>query len=206
VKFGDFTGPEGKTDRAPEQPASAPEPAAADVLTVTGLDTARHFVKREEALPPPGPNYWIPPPTSGFYGEKIATNEPSAYGHYLPWTNGGYTPRQIRGAYGVTASGMTGLGQTVAVVDAYASPTMLSDADRYAEVTGDQPFRPGQYQQYLPSSFHDVGEEECEASGCTARRRSTSSPYMARPPTQTSASSRRRAAKTRIWRRPTPTS
>jgi subtilase family serine protease len=165
VRFGDFTGPEGKTDRAPEQQASAPDPAAADVLTVAGLDTAKHFVKRGEALPPPGPNYWVPPPTSGFYGEKIATGEPSAYGHSQPWTNGGYTPRQIRGAYGVTASGMTGFGQTVAVVDAYASPTMLSDADRYATVTGDQPFRPGQYQQYLPTDFYDVGEEECEASG-----------------------------------------
>jgi subtilase family serine protease len=165
VTFGDFTGPEGKADRAPEQPASAPEPAAADVLTVAGLDTAKHFVKRGEALPPPGPNYWIAPPTSGFYGEKIAINEPSAYGHHQPYTNGGYTPQQIRGAYGVTASGMTGVGQTVAVVDAYASPTMLYDADRYALVTGDQPFRAGQYEQFLPKSFHAVGEEECEASG-----------------------------------------
>ena len=48
----------------------------------------------------------------------------------------GYTPRQVRGAYGVTASGMTGAGQTVAIVDAYASPTMLSDANTYARVVG----------------------------------------------------------------------
>ncbi len=40
-------------------------------------------------------------------------------------------------------SGMTGKGQTVAVVDAYASPTMLSDANQYAQATGDKPFRAG---------------------------------------------------------------
>ncbi len=165
VTFGEFTGPEGKSDRAPEQTATAPEPAAAAVLTVTGLDTAKHLARHDEALPPPGPNYWIAGPTSSYYGQKIATNEPTADGHYQPWTNGGYTPSQIRGAYGVTASGMTGLGQTVAVVDAYASPTMLSDANKYALFTGDQPFRLGQYQQALPKNFYDVGEEECEASG-----------------------------------------
>ena len=42
------------------------------------------------------------------------------------------------GAYHVTESGMTGKGQTVAIVDAYASPTMLSDANgmRRSPATG----------------------------------------------------------------------
>jgi subtilase family serine protease len=165
VTFGAFRGPEDKLDRAPEQAASAPESVAGDVLAVEGLDTAKHYAKRYEELPPPEANYWIPGPTSDYYGEKIATNEPSAYGRHQPWTNGGYTPRQIRGAYGVTASGMTGRGQTVAIIDAYASATMLSDADQYARVTGDQPFRPGQFQQYLPKSYSLVGEDECDAPG-----------------------------------------
>ena len=163
VSFANFEGPESRIDRAPEQTASAPSAVASAVLAVTGLDTARHTMKHYEALPPPEANYWVPPPTSGYYGEKLATNEPAAYGGHQPWTNAGYTPRQIRGADGVSASGMTGVGQTVAVVDAYASPTMLSDANEYARVTGDQPFRPGQYQQYLPREFHAV--EECEAAG-----------------------------------------
>jgi subtilase family serine protease len=165
VSFADFKGPKGKTDRAPEQAASAPSSVASAVLTVAGLDTASHSMKPEEALPPPGPNYWVAPPTSRYYGEKIATLEPRAYGLHQPWTNGGYTPAQIRGAYGVSTSGMTGEGQTVAIVDAYASPTMLSDANEFARINGEQPFRPGQYEQYLPSTFSDVGEEECEASG-----------------------------------------
>jgi subtilase family serine protease len=77
----------------------------------------------------------------------------------------GYTPRQIRGVYGVTASGMTGRGQTVAIVDAYASPTMLADANTYARVVGDHPFAPGQYQQYLPGRFTDAGSDQCDAQG-----------------------------------------
>ncbi len=163
VSFGNFKGPDNRIDRAPEQAASAPSSVAGAVLAVTGLDTAKHTMKHYEALPPPEANYWVAPPTSGYYGEKFALNEPPAYGGRQPWTNGGYTPRQIRGADGVTASGMTGAGQTVAVVDAYASPTMLADANEYARVTGDQPFRPGQYQQYLLRGFHEV--EECEAPG-----------------------------------------
>ena len=60
---------------------------------------------------------------------------------------------------------MTGKGQTVAVVDAYASPTMPGDADTFAAVTGDQSFRPGQYRQYLPPTFTQTSPDECDAQG-----------------------------------------
>ncbi len=60
---------------------------------------------------------------------------------------------------------MTGRGQTVAIVDAYASPTMLSDANEYARVTGDRPFRPGQYTQDLASSFEFTAPNQCDAPG-----------------------------------------
>jgi subtilase family serine protease len=165
VTFGTFMGPDKKADRAPEQAATAPASVASDVLTVNGLDTATYQMKPLETLPPPGPNYWIAPPCSHYYGQKIAINEPSAYGRSQPWTNCGYTPRQIRGAYHVAGSRMTGAGQTVAIVDAYASPTMLSDANEYATLTGDQPFRPGQYKQDLASTFTGTGADECDAQG-----------------------------------------
>ncbi len=116
-------------------------------------------------LPPPGPNYWVARPCGSYYNQKIATSKPTAYGRHWPWAVCGYTPRQVRGVYGVTASGMTGAGQTVAIVDAYASPTMLSDANTYARVVGDQPFAPGQYQQYLPPRFTDAGANQCDAQG-----------------------------------------
>jgi subtilase family serine protease len=163
VTFGMYRGPDRKNDRAPEQSATAPSGVAGDVLTVSGLDTAQHLAKPADDLPPPGPNYWVAPPCSQYYGQKIAVSEPSAYGIKQPWTNCGYTPRQIRGAYHVTQSGMTGKGQTVAIVDAYASPTMLSDANAFATVTGDKPFRPGQYTQYLSSTWSNT--DVCGASG-----------------------------------------
>ena len=165
VTFGTFRGPDRKADRAPEQTASAPANVASAVLTVTGLDTATHDMTPADTLPPPGPNYWVAPPCSTYYGQKIAFNEPSAYGVKQPWTNCGYTPGQIRGAYGVSQSGMTGKGVTVAVVDAYASPTMLSDANQYAKVTGDKPFASGQYTQDLAAGFTDTGANECDAPG-----------------------------------------
>jgi subtilase family serine protease len=165
VTFGTFTGPDKKADRAPEQEASVPASLASYVLTVKGLDTAAHRMKPADTLPPPPQNYWIAGPCSGFYGEKIAYSEPYAYGQPQPWTNCGYTPSQIRGAYHVSESGMTGKGETVAIVDAYASPTMLSDANEYAKVTGDKPFASGQYTQYLSSTWQYTSDTECGASG-----------------------------------------
>jgi len=165
VTFQNFRGPDKRTDRAPAQVASAPSSVSGAVLGVSGLDTATHQMKPGDTLPPPGPNYWVAPPCSEYYAQKIATTEPSAYGKKQPWTNCGYTPAQVRGAYGVSQSGMTGKGQTVAVVDAYASPTMQADANQFAKVTGDKPFRPGQYQQYLPSTFTYTAADECDAPG-----------------------------------------
>jgi subtilase family serine protease len=163
VTFGMFKGPGGKDARAPEAAATAPASVAGDVLTVSGLDTANHFAKPADDLPPPGPNYWVAPPCSSYYGQKIATSEPSAYGKKQPWTNCGYTPQQIRGAYHVSQSGMTGKGQTVAIVDAYASPTMPGDANQFARVTGNQPFAPGQFTQYLSSTWEYTAADECDA-------------------------------------------
>jgi subtilase family serine protease len=165
VSFANYRGPDGKSDRAPQQAATAPSSVASAVLTVTGLDTAKHNMKPLDTLPPPDPNYWVAPPTSAFYGQNVATNEPPAYGRSQPWNVAGYTPRQIRGAYGVDRSGMTGRGQTVAIVDAYASPTMLSDANQYARVTGDRPFRGGQYREYLSPTWSDTAADECDAAG-----------------------------------------
>jgi subtilase family serine protease len=163
VTFQNFKGPDKRTDRAPAQSASAPASVAGAVLGVTGLDTAKHQMKPSDTLPPPGPNYWVAGPCSQYYAQKIATNVPTAYGKHQPWNVCGYTPSQVRGAYGVSTSGMTGKGQTVAIVDAYASPTMQSDANQFATVTGDKPFRPGQYRQYLPSTF--TATAACDAPG-----------------------------------------
>jgi subtilase family serine protease len=163
VTFGTYRGPDGANDRAPNQAATAPSSVAGSVLAVAGLDTAKSEMK--PTLPPPGPNAWFAKPCSAYYGQKIATNKPKAYGKHQPWNNCGYTPSQIRGAYGVTKSGMTGKGQTVAIVDAYASPTIKSDANQFATVVGDKPFAPGQFKQYQAGPYSLAGANECDAQG-----------------------------------------
>ena len=163
VTFGTYKGPGGASDRAPNQAATAPSSVASSVLAVSGLDTAKSTIKPQ--LPPPGPNYWTAAPCSTYYGQKVATNKPTAYGKHQPWTNCGYTPSQVRGAYGVTKSGMTGKGQTVAIVDAYASPTIKSDANQFASHVGDQPFAAGQFKQYKAGPYTLAGANECDAAG-----------------------------------------
>ncbi|HEX9354144.1 MAG TPA: S53 family peptidase [Streptosporangiaceae bacterium] len=163
VTFGTYRGPAGQPARAPEQSATAPASVASSVLAVAGLDTAKSQIK--PALPPPGPNYWVAKPCSTYYGELTATNKPMAYGKYQPWTNCGYTPSQVRGAYGVASSGMTGQGQTVAIVDAYASPTIRSDANQFATFVGDQPFAAGQFKQYQAGPYTFAGANQCDAQG-----------------------------------------
>jgi subtilase family serine protease len=102
---------------------------------------------------------------SSYYGALIADNKPTAYGVHQPWTNCGYTPSQMRGAYGVTASGHTGQGQTVAIVDAYASPTIKSDANQFAQHVGDSAFSTGQFKQYQAGPYSLAGLHQCDAQG-----------------------------------------
>ena len=167
VKFGSYrVGSKKSTQKfyAPEQAASVPTAISGDVLAVSGLDNANHQMKPDDTLPPPPQNYEVAPYCSEYYGQLKATKVadtkqaiPAVNGKAQPWTNCGYTPAQIRGAYNVTSAGDTGKGVTVAVIDAYASPTMLTDANDYATwVAGhggskslDKPFAKGQYRQVL---------------------------------------------------------
>lgn len=170
VTFGSYhvrTKKSAKTFWAAEQGASVPSSIASDVLTVSGLDSASHEMKPDDTLPPPGQNYQVAPHCSSYYGQKTATTVadtnppvsiPPVNGKAQPWTNCGYTPAQIRGAYNVGKSGETGKGVTVAIIDAYASPTMLQDANSYAKwaagqpggnATLDKPFGDDQYRQVL---------------------------------------------------------
>ncbi|HET7627944.1 MAG TPA: S53 family peptidase [Bacillales bacterium] len=48
----------------------------------------------------------------------------------------GYTPDQIRNAYGVDELSYTGTGQTIAIVDAYGSPTIKQDLQTFNQQFG----------------------------------------------------------------------
>ena len=85
------------------------------------------------------------PPCSPTWGAITATGFPPGYTATTPYDICGYVPGQLRRAYGVSTSGRTGAGFTIAIVDAYGSSTMLADANRFAVAHGDRPFAAGQY-------------------------------------------------------------
>jgi len=121
--------------RAPDSEPSVPESIAGDIAAVTGLQDA-DLAKPLATVPAA---YVNAPPCSTFWGEKTATDEPAAFGTSQPWAPCGYTPAQLQGAYGVSsaiAGGNDGSGQTVAIVDAFAAPTIEQDVDQYSSAHG----------------------------------------------------------------------
>ncbi len=119
---------------------------------------------------PQPPGFRNAPPCSSYYGKKSDTTDP-AYGDGfpspLPYAVCGYIPAQYQGAYGLTPqiqNGINGKGVTVAIVDAYASPTLLSDAQQYtAKNQPSEPLANGQFSELLSKSFNQT--TLCEAPG-----------------------------------------
>lgn len=134
-------------------------------------DSARSVAPAEAsptaALPPPSAVFKNATPCSTYYGQKPATTVPQILPDPLTYAPCGYKPAQLRGAYGLDqtqGAGYDGRGTTVAIVDAYASPYILADAQRYASANDPQhPLRSYQFSQLLPTGYTYV--EECGAPG-----------------------------------------
>jgi subtilase family serine protease len=128
----------GQTLRAPASAPSIPVSLAGVVRGVLGL--AESFVHPADVPPaPPPPAFRNAGPCSLYWGEKVATDHPAAYGQSQPYAPCGYTPAQMQGAYGIAdaiAAGHDGTGVTVAIIDAYASPTIQEDLDTYSAKHG----------------------------------------------------------------------
>ena len=91
-------------------------------------------------------------PCSTYYGQHTATL-PLAYGkRTFKTANCGYTGTQFRSAYGVP-SHLTGAGQTVAIIDAYASPSIVKDVNTAAAKHGQPALTT--YRQKVPSTLYD---------------------------------------------------
>jgi subtilase family serine protease len=155
--------------RAPARNVAIPAGLASAVLGVSGLDTEPELahptavpatVQPASLTPGPArarlsvavggrPPYVGLSPCSAYWGQRTPRGLPSAYGHASPLPVCGYTPRQLRAAYGVPATGLTGRGSTVAVVDAYGSSTIEQDVRAFARDNGLPPFAPGQFRQIV---------------------------------------------------------
>ena len=117
--------------------------------------------------PPAGVHYGVQP-CSAYYGEKIANDKPTAYGQAWPYTICGYNADQYEKAFGLyngIQSGTNGSGVTVAITDAYASPTMLSDADQWSTQNDLPTFGPGQYTQVPVKADKYSKEKLCGPQG-----------------------------------------
>jgi subtilase family serine protease len=160
----------GHVYRAPDTEASVPTSVASAVLSVDGLSTvpvrAQHDTATpSDTLPGPGAAFVNAGPFSSYYGSKTAKGTPKAYGKVQPYTVKGYTGTQLRSAYGATSTGLTGKGVSVAIVDAYDSPTIASDATTYAARNGDAPYGTGQFNEVDPATWTHTAANDCDASG-----------------------------------------
>jgi subtilase family serine protease len=124
--------------RAPSSDIAVPSSLAPLIRGVIGLDDVAQLVHNDIATEPgapPSPAFVSAQPCSTYWGQLPATGFTNPYGAGdLPYTPCGYTPQQITGAYGI--SGYDGSGQTVAIIDAYASPTIQQDLDQWSADRG----------------------------------------------------------------------
>lgn len=170
---------DGATGTAPTSAVTVPDALGAQVLAVTGLDTVTHRTRPaqeggrgtaststaspSDLGPPAG---FVNSTTCGaYYGQKIDRTDPAFEGKHLPYSVCGYTPKQLRSAYGITASHLTGKGETVAITDAFAAPTIEEDANTYATRHGDKAFRRNQFTQANDTTYDPTKVEECGGNG-----------------------------------------
>nr|WP_239451773.1 hypothetical protein [Frondihabitans sp. PAMC 28766] len=181
---------------------------------VVGLDQASTLKEPADTLPgpPAGGRYGVQP-CSTYYGQKTATTLPSAYGKKQPYAVCGYVPSQLQGAYGESSllkAGVTGKGTTVAITDAYASPTMAQDAATYSAKQHQPGYAKGQYTQITPgpTGYDDTAADECDASGWYGEETLDVEAVHAMAPGRRSSTSVRRTASpasTTRGRRPSTT-
>lgn len=108
----------------------------------------------------------ITTPCSHFIGENTVTVPPAYNGQTSYSTyNCGYTPQQLRSAYGLNdlgSRGVNGSGQTVAIIDAYASPSIVKDANGLAQQNGEPTLTNSSYQQLVPSPGQFTDQALCQ--------------------------------------------
>ena len=154
---------------------SVPAALGDDIAAVTGLQFT------SLPTPPPGstaagPSTAMPlpdPPSQpaaatadtyhcSHYWDQYREQIPEAYGRTsAPTALCGYTPGQLRSAYGVSAGRDIGKGVTVAIVMTDSAPTMLSDANRFFTSHGLAGFTSGQFTVNAPASVATT----CSGSG-----------------------------------------
>lgn len=174
----------GTTLRAANTDLSVPSSLSSTVLGVIGVDQSETLMKPANVGPndTPGgatsaPGVVAPPagfrnaqPCSQYWAQKIDTTDPAFQGQQLPYAPCGYLPSQVRGAYGINGlvdHGVNGRGTTVAIVDAFGSPTLYADAAKYARINDPgHPLTKGQFKEQVaaPTPGQEA-PDQCDAAG-----------------------------------------
>ncbi len=173
----------GQTVQAPSTTLKVPAALGATVLTVSGLDTTTHRTTpataqtTQPATTKPAATKAVDQPAgfrnsrpcSRYYGQVSATYQadfktklPKYQGKTLPYVLCGYTGPQFRAAYEGTTT-LDGTGASVAIVDAYNSPSIKYDTTHYASEHGDASYAANQYVSTTPKTF--TNQTECESTG-----------------------------------------
>jgi subtilase family serine protease len=138
------------------------------VLETTDLTTEEAATKStadQEPAPPAG--FRNPKPCSAYWGQLTDTKDSGKlykpYSHPLPYDICGYSPSQLRSAYDIPAKD-DGAGETIAIVDAYDSPTLLADAQKYYSLNDPSlPLKTSQFINVEPATVDD--QAECGGGG-----------------------------------------
>jgi subtilase family serine protease len=147
----------GITKRAPMTAASLPSSIGGAVKGVIGIAepmVMHSQMKRVVTGPASTPSDVTASTCTAYYGQIADTADPAypGLGHKLYYVGCPYTPPQIRTMYGmdtVLDSGFDGKGQTVAILDAFQSPTLLADAQEYAHNNDPgHPLKSSQFKAY----------------------------------------------------------
>jgi subtilase family serine protease len=151
----------GRTDLAPTGQPKYPANVGDYISSVTGLTTSSP-VNAPKLRTAAGSSANC----SSYYGQRVASGADTVApdGSKPTQLLCGYTVSQLRSAYGITGSNLTGQGVTIAVVDAYASPTIVQDVDRWSAANGLPQLGSDQFKQVLPDSY-DAASTADLASG-----------------------------------------
>ena len=151
---------EGQTVQSPSSDVAIPNDIAPDVAGVVGLDDSYVFVRTDHVVDknaPPDAGFRNAPPLSQWWAQLTSPYTlPTGFGSpaAAPWSTKGYTPQQIKGAYGITGP-ETGAGQTVAVIDAFASPTIVHDVNQWSINRGLPTMNGSQFSQVVPPGIYN---------------------------------------------------
>jgi len=150
----------GKTLQANAQAPSIPDSLAPYVTFIGGLDDSNQLIQPNISTgqpdAPPGYGYATPGPCSTYYGDTLGTVSPAPapYPGTMPWQPCGYTPSQMRAAYGLTSDN-TGEGVTIGITDAFASPTIVQDANQFSANHHLPPLDSSNFSQIVvPGTYH----------------------------------------------------